>query len=154
MMTPGVDDGPVFDVEQFDITPFDTIATLYMKNAIATRRVLGRSLGPLIDGRLHLNPQVGEATFLRKRTPADGRIDWGSMDVWAIHDFVRAQTRPYPGAFARIGPGDVRIWRAQVFDTRLTYPQAAYGEVVERFGESLVVKCLGGLLLIEESEPA
>jgi methionyl-tRNA formyltransferase len=153
LMTPGVDDGPVFDVEPFDITPFDTIATLYMKNAIATRRVLGRSLVPLIEGSLPLHPQIGEPTYYRKRTPADGRIDWDSMDVWAIHDFVRAQTKPYPGAFARIGEGGVRIWRAQVFDTRLTYPQAGYGEVVERFGDSFVVNCLGGLLLVQESEP-
>jgi methionyl-tRNA formyltransferase len=152
VMTPRADAGAVFDCEQFDITPFDTIATMYMKNAMATRAVLRRSLAPLLAGRIEKHPQVGTPTYLAGRNAGDGRIDWGSMDVWAIHDFVRAQSRPYPGAFATVDGRDVRIWRAQVFDTRLTYRGAEYGQVVERFDGVLIVNCLGGLLLVDDYE--
>ena len=48
----------------------------------------------------------------------------------------------------------LRIWKARPFDTRLDYPGAAYGAVVERFGERLVVNCRGGLLLVEDYESA
>ena len=152
LMTSGVDDGPVFDAAEMDITPFDTIRTLYFKNALLTVRALQRSIPGLLDGTLPKRPQLGTPSFYPKRTPADGRIDWEAMDVWQIHDLVRALTRPYPGAFASLDGADRRIWRAQVFDTRILYPESAYGAVVERFGTVLIVNCRGGLLLVEDHE--
>lgn len=153
LITPGVDDGDVVDVEDFDITPFDTIRTLYYKNAIVTRRMQRRTIPRLLDGTAERHPQRGVPSHYPRRTADDGRIDWEEMDVWAVHDFIRAQTRPYPGAFAALDGGLRTLWRAQVFDTRIRYPEAAYGDVVERFGHDLVVKCRGGLLLIDDHEP-
>jgi methionyl-tRNA formyltransferase len=154
LMRPGIDDGDVFAVEDFDITPFDDIETLYLKVAIAARRLLLRHLPDLLAGRAVFRAQVGEPSYYAKRTPADGRIDWESMDVHQIYDFIRAQTRPYPGAFGTVGGDTLRIWKARPFDTRLDYPGAAYGAVVERFGPRMVVNCRGGLLLVEDYEPA
>jgi methionyl-tRNA formyltransferase len=74
------------------------------------------------------------------------------VDVWQIYDFVRAQTRPYPGAFAWIGDKWVRIWRCRVFDVRIRYDNAGYGDCVERFGERILVKCCGGLQLLDDYE--
>ncbi|MCA8925482.1 MAG: hypothetical protein KDD82_26985 [Planctomycetes bacterium] len=153
LIRPGVDDGDVFDFEIFEITPFDDIETLYFKYSIVFRRMLLRNVSKLLAGEVETIPQVGEPSYYPKRTPADGRIDWEHMDVWAIHDFIRAQTRPYPGAFGRVGGETLRIWRARVFDTKLAYRGVPYGECVERFGERLVIHCRGGLLLIDEWEP-
>jgi methionyl-tRNA formyltransferase len=148
----GVDDGDVFAVEDFDITPFDDIETLYLKVSLCTRRMLLRHLPELLAGEMQARPQVGEPTYYPKRTPDDGRIDWDTMDVHQIYDFVRAQTRPYPGAFGPLEGRMLRIWRARPFDTRIGYPEAAYGAVVERFGQRLLVNCRGGLLLVEDYE--
>lgn len=150
LITPGVDEGDVFDTETFDITPFDDIETLYFKYGIVLREMHLRSLPRLLSGTADFRPQVGEPTRYPKRTPADARIDWEAMDVWQIYDFVRAQSRPYPGAFGEIDGQTHRIWRCRVFDTRISYPEAAYGACVERFGERLLVNCRGGLLLIDE----
>ncbi len=146
----GVDDGDVFDFEVFDITPFDDIRTLYYKIKILSKRMLLRSLPGLLEGALVLRPQRGEPSYYPKRSPEDGRIDWENMDVWEIHNFIRAQTQPYPGAFARLKDADYTIWKARVFDTRITYPDAAYGDIVEHFDDRLVVNCRGGLLLIDD----
>lgn len=150
LIAPGVDDGPVFESEAFDITPFDTIRTLYYKNTIVTKRMLLRSIPRLLAGPVPHRAQTGIPSYYPKRTPEDGRIDWEEMDVWEIYNFVRAQTRPYPGAFGDIGGVTYRIWRAQVFDTRITYPGAAYGERVETFDGDMVVNCRGGLLLVDD----
>jgi methionyl-tRNA formyltransferase len=152
LITSGVDEGDVFDTETFDITPFDDIETLYFKYGIVLREMHLRSLPRLLSGTADFRPQVGEPSEYPKRTPADARIDWEAMDVWQIYDFVRAQTRPYPGAFGEIDGQTHRIWRCRVFDTRISYPDAAYGACVERFGERLLVNCRGGLLLIDESD--
>jgi methionyl-tRNA formyltransferase len=152
LITSGVDDGDVFDTETFDITPFDDIETLYFKYGIVLREMHVRSLPKLLAGEAELRPQVGAPTYYPKRTPADARIDWEVMDVWQIYDFVRGQTRPYPGAFADIDGRRHRIWRCRPFDTRIAYPEAAYGECVERFGDKLVLNCRGGLLLVDDYE--
>lgn len=153
LMRPGIDDGDVFDWEQFDINPFDDIRTLYFKNIILTNRMLLRSLPALVSGTLKYVSQQGEPSYYPKRTPEDGLIDWENMDVFAIYNLIRATTRPYPGAYGQLGQQQCRIWRARVFDTRIVYPAVTFGEVVERFDSALVVNCRGGLLLVEEYEP-
>lgn len=152
LIRPGVDDGDVIDVEDYDINAFDDIDTLYMKLAIVNLRMHLRNLPRLLAGKVEPRPQVGEPSYFPKRSEADGEIDWESMDVFAVYDFVRAQTRPYPGAFARLDGGWARVWRAQPFDTRIAYPGRLYGEVVERFPRGLIVNCRGGLLLVTEWE--
>lgn len=148
----GVDDGDVFAIEDFDITPFDDIETLYLKVSLSTRRLLLRHLADLLANQVEFRPQIGEPSYYPKRSPEDGRIDWEKMDVHQVYDFIRAQTRPYPGAFGAVNGRAIRIWKARPFDTRLDYPGAAYGAVVERFGERLLLNCRGGLLLVEDYE--
>jgi methionyl-tRNA formyltransferase len=150
LITAGIDDGDVFDSDDFEITAFDTIRTLYFKNVILTHRMLVRSLPLLAEGKILTRRQSGTPSHYRKRSDEDGRIDWENMNVRQIHDLVRGTTRPYPGAFGEIDNKLMRIWRAQIFDTRLQYPNAAYGDVVERFDDLLIVNCREGLLLIEE----
>ncbi len=149
---PGVDDGDVLGVDDFDINEFDDIETLYLKSSIALRRLLLQHMPAILSGTVIGIPQVGAPTYYQKRTPDDGRIDWEVMDVHYLHNFIRALTRPYPGAFGVIDERNYKIWRARPFDTRITYPHAHYGEVVERFGTKVVLNCRGGLLLIDEYE--
>ncbi|MCP4149740.1 MAG: hypothetical protein GY757_18485 [bacterium] len=111
-----------------------------------------RILPGLLQGTLKIIPQKGTPTYYPKRTPEDGLIDWEEMDVFQVYNFVRAQTRPYPGAFAIIEGKKYTLWRCRVFDTRLTYKDAEYGDIVEQFGDKIVIKCRGGLLLLDEYE--
>ena len=154
LMTPGIDDGDVFHYEMFDVNSWDTCRTLYMKIAVVTKRVLAGWIPRLLAGDYAPAPQEGEPSFYPARTPADGRIDW-SRTMTEIYNFIRAQTRPYPGAFTSAGGERVNIWRAQPFDTRIAFPAARAGEVVDAFdtGE-FVVNCNSGLLLVTESEGA
>ncbi|MGN6463033.1 MAG: methionyl-tRNA formyltransferase [Pseudolabrys sp.] len=152
IMDDGADDGDVLDEEWFDITPFDDIRTLYYKIGIVSRLMHLRTLPALLAGKVLRRPQGGIPEYYPKRTPQDGLIRWEDWDVWRIYDFIRALTRPYPGAFGPLLGQMARVWRSQVFDTRIGYPDAGYGEVVERFGDDLVVNCRGGLLLVTDWE--
>ena len=153
LMKPGVDDGDVFAAETFDITDHDTIKTMYYKYSMIVERLIAEYLPRLMRGDFTRIPQDGVASYYPKRTPEDGHIDWEEMDVWEICNFVRAQTRPFPGAFGDIDGVPTRIWRCQVFDTRLSYRGTPYGRVVERFDDDLIVHCRGGLLLVDDHEP-
>lgn len=51
------------------------------------------------------------ATWRRQRTPTDGLIDW-TMPASTIVREIRAQSRPYPGAYSWADVDRVTIWRA------------------------------------------
>lgn len=149
MIRPGVDDGDVIGILDFDINEFDDIETLYFKYAISYRNLLLRYLTDILSGRVKIIPQQGEPSYYPKRSEGDGEIDWQNMDVWQIYNFIRAQTHPYPGAFAMIDGKKIRLWSARPFDTRFKYPDSGYGVCVERFGSRMIVNCRGGLLLVD-----
>jgi methionyl-tRNA formyltransferase len=149
IMKSGADNGDIFDYEQFDINEFDDIKTLYYKNAIVTKKMLLRSIPKLLNDEVKLLKQKGEATYYPKRTEADGIILWLEWNIDKIYNFVRALTKPYPGAFSSINKYNVYIWKVQIFDRNIKFRSANYGEIVEVFENGdFVVNCLDGLLLI------
>jgi len=153
LIKPGVDDGDVIAVKDYEITNYDDIETLYFKYSIVYRQLLLENLPTILSGNFSVIPQLGEPTYYKKRTPQDGHIDWETMDVFQIYNLVRATTRPYPGAFAQVGADLIRIWHCRPFDSRIIYSDVRYGEIVERFENRLLINCRGGLLLVDEWEP-
>lgn len=152
LMKPGADEGDVIAYSIVDLNAWDDCSTVYHKVTIAFKRMLAEQIPRLAAGTAALVPQSGSPTYYPKRTPADGEIDW-SRTVFQLHDFIRALARPYPGAFTWVGDRRVQVWRAQPFDTRLVYPGAVAGEVVERFRSgAFVVNCNSGLLLVTECD--
>ena len=147
-MKPGVDDGDVFAYKMVDINPWDDCHTIYLKNAVVTNEILREYIPKLLDGDFEMIPQKGEALHYSKRTPEMGKIDWAHLDLFQVYNLIRALTKPYPGAFSIIKDKQIRIWKAQPFDTRIDLPGFDIGVVTYVFDHSFVVKCLGGLLLI------
>lgn len=155
----GVDAGDVIDQAEFPITPYDTCATLYRKVAETNRAMLLALLPLLLRGERPGTPQIHDgAPLLPRRRPADGRINW-SVSSRVLYDFVRAQTRPYPGAFSVLDGATFRVWLAAlppVCDDRPAPPGAVLGPVLspvpEACGQS-VATGRGQIVLLElESE--
>ena len=151
-LKPGKDDGDVFHFEQFDINEYDDIETLYFKGEIVSKKTLLEYIPKILNGNVKTKNQVGDSTHYNKRTPQDGLIRFKEMEIDVVFNLVRAVTHPYPGAFCYIKNEKIFIWRAQIFDRNLKYPDAEYGEVVEIFKNRFVVNCLGGLLLVNDYE--
>lgn len=138
LITPGVDDGPLFHHFEFDLTPQDDVRTVYYKYALVTAQSYLEWTPKLLKGDVRFTPQQGEASYFAKRTPEDGLIDW-TKPAKEICDFVRAQTKPYPGAFAKMAGDKITIWQAQHFDSKIKSSHKP-GVVVEVFqtGDFLV----------------
>ncbi len=112
----GVDAGDIIGQERFPIEEEDTIADALVKLEDAGQRLLERCLPLMKKEEAPRIPQNhAEATQYPQRSPADGEIDW-SKPAGQIRDFIRGQTRPYPGAFTRIAGKKVIIWDAEVLD--------------------------------------
>jgi methionyl-tRNA formyltransferase len=106
----GMDTGDVVGQRPFDLTDADDAGTVRARLVEAAVALLEEHLPGLAAGTAPRTPQREEdATYGPQRTPADGRIDW-SRDARAIFNWVRGQTRPYPGAFTALGGRTVRVW--------------------------------------------
>lgn len=107
----GVDAGDIIDQTTFPITPYDTCATLYEHVAASNRDMILRVLPRLLAGERPGRPQHASAEpVLPRRRPADGKIDW-TWESTALYNFVRALTRPYPGAFSWLDGRRWRMWQ-------------------------------------------
>ncbi len=97
------------------------------------------------DGRRQ-NEKV--ATYFGKRTPEDGRINWWWQRE-RIYNWIRAQTRPYPGAFSFIGTTKIICWKSRL-SSRGFSSSVPDGTILHSAADSLVVKTPNGCLEIEE----
>ena len=106
-----VDAGAMIDQSEIPITPYDTCASLYEKVAQTTRDMILGVLPKLLAGERPGRPQPEpHEPNLPGRKPEDGLIEW-SQDSREIYNFVRALTRPYPGAFGWLDGHRWRIWK-------------------------------------------
>ena len=110
-MKKGVDNGDILGQSKFKISKYDTIRELIKKSTIASKRLLVKYLykkeinyTKQIENRIEIYPQ---------RSPSDGIIDWSESSEF-IERFIRAQTKPYPGAWTIIGNKKVTIWDAKI----------------------------------------
>ena len=148
ILTPEIDDGDIVYHETFDINEWDTCKTIYYKTSIVMKRSLLKLIPNILSNNFSRIPQSGEPSFYPKRTPEDGLIDW-NKPIREIHNFVKALTKPYPGAFSFIDKQKIMIWEAQPFDTKISFPNSHHGEVLEKFSSGdFVVNCMDGLLLV------
>ncbi|MFN2571124.1 MAG: methionyl-tRNA formyltransferase [Gemmatimonadales bacterium] len=155
-LTEGVDEGDIIAQRAFPVTPYDTCATLYAQVAASNREMLVEILPQLMAGDRPGRPQQrGDEPVLRRRRPADGRINWDSSAA-QVYDFVRALTRPYPGAFSTLDGRQWWIWEAALPpDTgRVAEPGEIIGPVVSPAQSACgqLVACGSGTLIVLEVE--
>jgi methionyl-tRNA formyltransferase len=153
----GVDEGEIIDQVSFPITPCDTCATLYDKVADSNREMVLRLLPRLLRGERPGRPQPrSEEEVLPRRRPEHGRIDW-SQDAPGVYNFIRALTRPYPGAFSSLDKEQWFVWQAALTPAEAP-PGSAPGEVLgpvfspvpEACGQA--VACGRGVVILLEVE--
>jgi len=143
------DSGAIVGQVVVEIAPDETATTLYEKVSAAHVELVREYVPQLLAGTAPRIPQdPRRASVWPRRTPADGIIDWETRARY-LYDWVRAQTRPYPGAFTWLGEEKVVIWRARPVELRTDAPA---GTVVERRPEGPVVACGEGGLVLEEVE--
>lgn len=144
---PTADAGPIVGQVAVEIGRDETASSLYDRLSRAHGDLIREYVPRLIAGTAPRVPQDGRrASAWPRRTPADGIIDWDTRAPY-LYDWVRAQTRPYPGAFTYLGGDRVVVWRARAVEGF-----GPAGLVLEARAEGPVVACGEGALLLEEIE--
>ena len=124
----GVDSGPLFVQEAFEVTPQDYAGDVATKLEAATVRALDRWLPKLLAGEWDPKPQDEVlATYNGRRGPDDGLIDW-HQSAREIHAQIRASSAPHPGAYTWAKDRRLIVWRAEL-ENRLPW-RGATGRVL------------------------
>lgn len=151
---PSADSGPIVGQVEVPISADDTATTLYTRISDAHTELLATYLIPILRGTAPRHPQdERRASSWPSRRPTDGLVDWETRAA-SLWDWVRAQTRPYPGAFTFMGDRKVLIWRARPVELEPSGEAVMPGTVLGSREGGVVVACGDGAMLLEEVEEA
>ena len=141
----GTDTGDIIDQRTVPIGLDDTCATVYAMVGEAGAGMLRHHLRALLDGTAPRRPQgPAEGPPWRKRTPGMGITDW-NRPARAVHDWIRALTWPYPGAFTFLAERKVMLWASALGDARAC---GAAGEVLGCDADGVRVGTADGAILL------
>jgi methionyl-tRNA formyltransferase len=152
LLDEGVDTGDILAQRSFPIEDDDTCATIYDKVANSEDEMI-REVLPLI--RAGSMPRIRQdhaaATVMPRRRPEDGVILW-NRTTQQLHDWVRALTHPYPGAFTSVGAERVFVWKARPWrpgpgGPRSSSPRPGWWRLDQSSSELLAGTTDGDLLL-------
>jgi len=152
-MAEDVDSGAIVDQAGIEVGPEETIAEVMERVTGLYLTMLERSLDGLRRGTAPGVPQDEHlATYTCKRLPEDNRIDW-SAPASAIHDLIRAVTRPYGGAYTTLGGRRLRVWSSRRVTPGRRFVGGVPGRVIQvRPGEGAVVLTGDGELLVTAAQ--
>lgn len=143
------DSGAIVGQVAVPIEAEDTASTLFQRISDAHVALISEYVPQIAAGTAPRTAQDPlRASSWPKRVPADGIIDWETRARY-LYDWVRAQTRPYPGAFTFLGDEKVVVWRARPVELDASAPA---GTIVAERPEGPVVACGEGALVLEEVE--
>ena len=83
------------------------------------------------DDIMFVKQDESKATWGCHRGPEDGEIDWKKSSK-EIHNFIKAQSMPYPGAFSYYKNKKFHIWKSEIPKNAKKYVGRIPGKIVER----------------------
>ena len=147
----GIDSGDILAQEPYYIGDDDYCQDVLDKideaAIIAMRKVL---IGLRDNTLVPVKQNDEEASYTLKRSPEDGLIDW-NQPIKDIHLFIRAISKPYPGAFSMYdGKSKIVIYRAEILENKKYI--GFNGQIAELRKDGFDVVCKDGLLRVTDYE--
>jgi methionyl-tRNA formyltransferase len=147
-LTPGMDEGGLVNQQFFSLSRDETIDDALEKAGKLAHQMLLDFLNLWPTEKIHLSDQPDEKpSYCGLRQPADGKIDWHS-DAERVHDFIRAQSRPYPGAFSYL-PDGRKLTILKAFEVNRQF-YGVPGGVVELNSNDVLVACGTGAIRLQK----
>jgi len=110
-MDEGADSGDILDQKEVLIRLDDDAKILYNRIIKIAEKQIEDFLPKLQTNTYTRTPQNhSEATYWRKRTKEDGRIDFIKMNAKEIYNLIRGLTHPYCGAHIVYKGKEIKIW--------------------------------------------
>ena len=143
-----VDTGSILGAQSFPITLYDTCADVYKKSAKAACELILKHLPEWKKTGLQSRVNISKMfSIMPRRRPEDGVVDWGKT-VRQNYNWIRALTKPYPGAFTDTSMGRVYLWKADL-DPHCADLKLGDFSIIEK---GILFGCKDGTLLVTNYE--
>jgi len=146
----GIDTGPILLQKKADISPSDTVGSLYYDKLFPLGvEAIIESIELIYEGKAPNIPQdESQATYERPCTEKDAVIDWAEP-ISKVYNLIRG-TNPLPGAITSL-----RGQKLKIFDCELVVGNvsAMPGEIIKSSEEGIIVAGKGGSLIIKRVQP-
>jgi methionyl-tRNA formyltransferase len=145
-----IDTGPILLQKEVDISPTDTVGSLYYDKLFPLGvEAIIESIDLIRKGKALRIPQdESQATYERPCREKDAVIDW-SKPIIEVYNLIRG-TNPQPGATTTLHGQKLKI-----FDCELNMQniRGTPGEIIEVSDKGIAVAGQGGWLLIKRVQP-
>ena len=146
----GIDTGPILLQKEVEISPTDTVGSLYYDKLFPLGiEAIIESIDLIQRGKAPRIPQdESQATYERPCREKDAIIDW-AQPIVKVYNLIRG-TNPQPGATTSL-----RGQKLKIFDCELIMQNVATapGEILESSNKGIAVAGQGGRLLIKRVQP-
>ncbi len=137
-ITVGVDSGNLVASRWFEYSKHDDIASSQRKVCFLIADMLIEILSdPNFAERKFEKQDESQARYLPQRTAEDGCIDWNRTSA-DIYNFIRALSKPFPGAETSIGNTRIKIWKSIPFELDIQRTETP-GTITHVFQDQVLV---------------
>lgn len=117
----GIDTGDIISQKRWLLKSTDTINNVVRLTLKYFPPMLLKAVKQIEAGTIKRTRQdLSKGKLYRKRRPEDGLINWRNWRAVQVINFVRALTKPYPGAFTDINGVKTIIWKAKVLSKKIS----------------------------------
>lgn len=146
------DQGDIIYQEVIKIEQDDTGASILEKFNHRYPLIIGNIIEMIDNNTIKLVKQDdNKATYFGKRTLLDGEINW-NWQKERIYNWVRAQAKPYPGAFSFYRGEDIVIHRIEFCDDGFNYNDEN-GKVLNGGTNPIIKTPNGAIKLVDLESP-
>lgn len=133
----GMDTGDIWYQGIVDINESDYISDILEKIDVGIETFFEEKYVDIVLENIIPQKQIEKGvSYGAKRIQEDGRIDW-SRNSKEIYNFVRAQSKPYPGAFSTYREQKIILWNVELFPHKIQGKPGQIGLINE--GEVIVI---------------
>lgn len=142
----GIDDGDLIDQVSVDVSLEDNVATVTERLQSLVLDRIPKVVENIVKNTVCCKKQIGTPSYCGKRISKDGLVDWKKR-ASEVHNFIRAQTIPYPCAFTYMSSRPLHIVRSSPTDMNYF---GTPGQVLSIGKSRVLVACESGTALYLE----
>jgi len=145
-----LDSGDIVDQIKVPIHIDDKISDVMNRVTKTYLNLLEKNIKNIINGEIttvHQDHSI--ASYTRKRLPSDNLINW-DLSTIEIYNFIRALSKPYPGAFTFLNGTRLIIWQAKPVENSTKFIGIP-GRLIKIVSGEGVIVCTGkGYIIVNK----
>lgn len=145
-----MDEGDLLYQKSISILDTDYVSDVMKKIEIESENIILKQYPLIISNQVKSFPQNDkDAFYCAQRNPESGKINW-DQEPYEIYNFIRAQSKPYPGAFFYTPNGEkIFVYKSEIFVYKY---YGNLGQIVKLEDNQILVVCKGGAIFLKICE--